>query len=159
MTRVGYYEFRGLNRLADQSALRKNGRYHRCGKAFTEAGDGITCSQSQLFQERRSLAQTLAFLKNLFQVSINAASHRNRMNQLANHCAVTFAEFLENHLDRTEVPTFGPRGGFNEFICDTTHSRDDHDQITIVCGVANNLHDFPDAGRVAHRCSAKFHNS
>src|SRR5580698_10599102 len=81
------------------------------------------------------------------------------MNQSASYGAVPFAELLKDSLRCLAVSGLGMRGSVDQFIGHATHGRNHHHQITLAGRVANNLHHFADARRIADTGPAKLHDS
>jgi hypothetical protein len=81
------------------------------------------------------------------------------MDQRARYRAVPFAKLFEDHLNRFAVPSFGMSGRFDKFVGDAAHGGDHYHHVTLTRSVANNLHDFANAGCIAHGRPPKLNDS
>jgi hypothetical protein len=156
---VGLDEFRSFNRFARHTALGQRGSNKRSGETFAQTGDRITRPQRQLAQESRALAQAFALLKNLFYFPVDAAPHRNGMDQRADHRMVPAAEFpkiisTESQLPASDCVAASTNLLVTPLIAETTTTR------SLSRAAARMISStFWMRGRVAHRGPAKLHDS
>ncbi len=69
-----------------------------------------------------------------------------------------FAQSFQQFGGTLAIASFRTRGGFDQAVGDAAHGRDDHHERAYARGFGDNFGDARDAGSVAHRCAAEFHD-
>src|SRR5277367_1760274 len=158
MIGIGDDQSGGFDAFAADAAFAEGAGNQRRGEAFTEAGNGIERARGEFVDERGAFAEALRFAEQFFDAQGNQISGFGILDEDVQRIEVLFAQDFQQLGGALAVAGLAAGGGFDQAIGDAAHGRNHDDKGADARGFSDNFGDARDAGSVAHRCAAEFHD-